>query len=91
MEKREDRLVEYERLNLLGKAVMLGGAAVRVLGLAIDAVLDQTASIVADAERAFRQGLDPNVEDARILEEYTAEKEKTPTGGQGSSEAGGAC
>ena len=65
----EQRIVEFERLNLLGKAFFLGGAAVRLAASAIDVVLDRATDVVADAERAFRQGRDPNIEDAKILEE----------------------
>ena len=64
-----DRLVEFDRLNVVGKAVYLSGQAARVAGGLIDAVVDQAASIYVQAERAFRDGLDPEIEDARILEE----------------------
>lgn len=69
MSEPDRRIVEFERLNLLGKAFFLGGAAIRLAANAIDAVLEKTADVVADAERAFREGLDPNIEDAKILEE----------------------
>lgn len=74
----ETRLVEYERLNPLGKAVYLGGAGVRLMAGLLEAAIDRAATIVADTERAFRQGLDPNVEDAQILEEY---EDGRPPGG----------
>ncbi|GIV61629.1 hypothetical protein GQ464_001750 [Rhodocaloribacter litoris] len=70
----DDRLIEFERLNALGKAVWLGGFAVRLLGNAVEAVLDRAADVVVEAERAFRQGLDPDIEEAKILEEYREER-----------------
>ena len=69
MDDLEDRIAAFERLNLLGKAFFLGGTAVRLAANAIDTVVDRAATVVADAEKAFRQGRDPNIEDAKILEE----------------------
>ena len=66
----EKRIVEYERLNPLGKAVFLGGAAARLLGQSIEFVLERAVDVVVEAEKAFKEGLDPNVEDAKIIEEY---------------------
>lgn len=68
-QNKEDRLIEYERLNTLGKAIFLGGGAVRLAANLIDSVLTRAADVAIDAEKAFRQGLDPNVEEAKILEE----------------------
>ena len=67
--KQPQRKVEFERLNLLGKLVFVGGSAVRFLAGAIDTVVDRAVDVAVDAERAFRQGLDPNIEDAKIIEE----------------------
>ena len=64
-----ERLVEYDRLNLLGKAVFLGGAAVRVAADLIDTAVSRAADIYVEAEKAFKQGYNPDVEDAKILEE----------------------
>lgn len=69
MSRSEERLVEYERLNVLGKAVYLGGAAVRLAADAIDVTVRRAADIYLDAEKAFKEGRDPNIEDAKILEE----------------------
>jgi hypothetical protein len=68
-QNKEERLVEYERLNALGKVIFLGGGAVRLAANLIDVVLTRAADVAVDAEKAFRQGLDPNVEDAKILDE----------------------
>ena len=69
MEDREKRIVQFEELNAAGKAVFLAGAAARVTSGLIDFSLKRAAGIVADAEHAFKQGLDANVEDAKIIEE----------------------
>ena len=64
------RIVRFDQLNLLGKTVYLTGAAVRFAADLIDTTLEKAADLVVEAERAFKEGLDPNVEDAKILEEY---------------------
>lgn len=69
MNDKPERIVEFERLNLLGKAVYAGGAVVRFTAKAIDEVIDRATDVFAEAERAFKQGADPNVDDARILDE----------------------
>ena len=69
-----ERRVEYDRLNLLGKAVYVGGSAARFLAGAIDGFIDRAVDIVVEAEKAFKQGLDPNVEDAKILGETTRKR-----------------
>ncbi len=65
------RIVEFERLNTLGKAVFFGGAIAKLAAGAIDRVLQRAADIYVDAERAFKQGMDPDIEDAKILAEDT--------------------
>ncbi len=64
------RIIQFDQLNVLGKAVFLTGAAVRTTVSLIDKALDRAVDLVVDAERAFQQGRDPNVEDAKILEEH---------------------
>ncbi len=63
------KLVRFDDLNALGKSVFLAGSVVRMAAGLLDLALDRTARIMADTERAFRQGRDPNVEDAKILDE----------------------
>lgn len=72
-QERENRIIEFERLNLLGKTVFLSGAAVRLASELVEKAIDQAATIVSDVERAYKQGRDPNVEEARILEERVGE------------------
>lgn len=60
----------FEQEGALGKAALLGGTAVRLTANFIDRALARAAATAAEAERAFRRELDPNVEDAKILEEW---------------------
>ncbi|MFW5955271.1 MAG: hypothetical protein ACOCSK_00845 [Rhodothermales bacterium] len=69
MEEKPHRLIEYDRLNLLGKAVFAGGTAVRMTAKAIDSVIDRATDVLVEAEKAFRQGADPRIDDAHIIEE----------------------
>ena len=71
----EDRIARFEQLNALGKAVYLGGSTVRLMANLIDAALVRAADVVVEAEQAFRRELDPNIEDAKILEEYRGDRE----------------
>ena len=59
----------FERASWIGRAALLGGGAVRVTANAIDRALDRTASVVAASEDAFRKEVDPNIVEAKILEE----------------------
>ena len=61
--------IEFDRLNLIGKAVYVGGATLRFVAGSIEAVVDRAVDVYIDAERAFKQGMDPNIEDAKILDE----------------------
>jgi hypothetical protein len=66
----EERWIErFEQAGWLGRAALLGGGAVRLAAQAIDHTLDRAAQVVVEAQDAFRKELDPNVSDARILEE----------------------
>ncbi len=69
MPDREDPHVRFHELNWLGRAVYLGGTAVRLTANLIDRTLDRAAGTVAEAERAFKSEIDPNVEDANIIDE----------------------
>jgi hypothetical protein len=66
----------FEKAGLLGKAKLLGGTAVRLTARAIDHTLERAAATAADAERAFRRELDPNMEDAKILEERPRQEDQ---------------
>lgn len=66
---KDRRLVEFDRLNLLGKAIYTGGVVASIAGRVIEATVDRATSIAVDAERAFREGFGDGIEDARILSE----------------------
>ena len=66
----ERQIIEFDRLNLVGKAVFIAGAAVHTTATAIDTMLEKAVDLVLEAERAFKEGLDSTVEDAKILEEH---------------------
>lgn len=72
----ENWAARYERAGLLGRAKMLGGGAVRLTANLIDRALDRTATLAADAEHAFRREIDPNVSDAKVLEEVEERRGK---------------
>lgn len=63
-------IARFEEEGLAGRAALLSGTAVRLTARLIDRVLDRAASTVAEAEHAFRRELDPNVEEAKILDEW---------------------
>ena len=65
---------EIKELNWLGKAVYLAGQGVHLTADLIDSVIEIAVDAYTEAERAFRQGLDPRVDEANILEERTHEE-----------------
>ncbi len=71
---RESWIERYERAGWLERAGLLGGGAVKLAARAIDGALERAASVTVEARDAFQKELDPNVSDARILEE-TDERE----------------
>ncbi len=71
-----DRIIKFNDLNLLGKAVFVSGLFTRAATKAVDSTIKATVEIVTEAEKAFKQGLDPNIEDAKILEEHEEKKQK---------------
>jgi hypothetical protein len=64
------RRTSLDDLNWLGKSVFLGGAVVRLTASALDATANRVRAIAARSKEAFERELDPNIEDARVLEEY---------------------
>ncbi|MAQ92108.1 hypothetical protein B1759_02070 [Rubrivirga sp. SAORIC476] len=59
----------FERAGLLERVGLVGGGAVRLLANAIDKGLDRAASVAVEAKQAFERELDPNMSDARVLDE----------------------
>lgn len=64
------RRVNLRDLNWLGKSVFLGGSVLRLTANLIDATADRASSIAVQSKKAFERELDPNIEEARIIEEY---------------------
>ena len=62
-------IIQFDNLNWLGKVVFIGGAVSRVASKLVDSAIDSATTLIADTERAFKEGIDPNVEDAKIIEE----------------------
>ncbi len=60
----------YERAGWLERFGLLGGGAVRVTANLIESGIDRAARIVVDAQEAYRREVDPNVSDAKVLEEW---------------------
>ncbi len=65
---------QIKELNWLGKAVFLAGQGVQFTSDLIDSVIAIAAEAYTEAERAFKQGLDPEIDEADILEERTHEE-----------------
>lgn len=78
MADRDDRIVQFEQLNLLGKAVYVTGAVARVTSSLLDSAINRAADVWVEAEEAFKKELDPNLEDAKILGEYENEPRPRP-------------
>jgi hypothetical protein len=60
----------YERAGWLERIGLLGGGAVRLTANLIETAVDRAAKTVVEAEAAFRREVDPNVTDAKVLEEW---------------------
>ena len=64
-------------LNLLGRLVYFAGQSVRVTADLLDSVVKLAADTYVEAEKAFKQGLDPNVDDANIIEEHRKDEPRS--------------
>ena len=62
---------EPHDLNWFGKTVYLGGTMLRLTANLVDATADRVSKIAAESKEALDRELDPNVEDARVIEEYS--------------------
>lgn len=67
--ERSPCMVEFEQLNALGKAVFVAGVAAHAGKGLLKRFIQHVARIAVESKRAFEQGLDPQVEEARVLEE----------------------
>jgi len=64
------RRVNLRDLNWLGKSVFVGATALRFTANLIESTADRVSSIASQSRRAFERELDPNIEEARVIEEY---------------------
>lgn len=65
-----ERRVDIQDLNWFGKTVYVGGAALRLAANAVDATARRVSRVAEESKEAFQRELDPNVEEARVLDEY---------------------
>ena len=75
-----DSQPDFRDLNWLGKTVFLGGTALRLTANLIDSAADRATQIAADSKVAFQREMDPNIEDAVILEEHPRDPDPTHPG-----------
>lgn len=61
---------EPQELNWLGKTVYFGGTLLRHTANLVDATAKRVSKIAIESKEAFNRELDPNIEDARVIEEY---------------------
>lgn len=65
----ETWLQRFEQAGVVGRLGLIAGGAVRLAATAAETAIDRAASIAVEAQTAFKKEMDPNVSDARILEE----------------------
>jgi hypothetical protein len=63
------RLVEFNRLNPVGKMVFVAGSVFKTLGAFVDFTVGAIGTVWDEAEKAFEQGKSDQIEDAVILDE----------------------
>ena len=64
----------WEDLSPLGRLVLSVGAVGRVTATVLERGVDRAAQIVADSQRAFREGRDATVDDATVVREDRRER-----------------
>jgi len=82
----DDRRVDFTDLNWLGKTVFVGGAALRLTANLLDRAADRAVTIASESKRAYQREIDPNIEDATVLEETTDADEPRDEKATGRSE-----
>ncbi len=66
---RPEHRVRFSDLNWLGKTVYAGASVVRVTAKLIDKTAERVEQIAVESREAYRREVDPNIEDAKIIEE----------------------
>lgn len=85
MSDKTQREVEFDRLNLVGKAVFVTGTTFKFVGSILESVVETVTEIAREAEKAFNAGMDSNVADATILEEKPNPQKKKKSGSNAAS------
>ena len=70
----EHKIIKFDQLNLLGKLVYVSGVLTRTATDIVQSAVDATSEIITEAEKAFKEGLDPNIDDAKIIDEIEDKK-----------------
>lgn len=65
----EHKIIKFDELNALGKLVYVSGILSRTATDIVKTAVDATTEIITEAEKAFKEGLDPNIDDANIIDE----------------------
>lgn len=65
----------YERLSPLGKARLVAETGIMTASSLLDRAVHYAADFVVHTERAFKQGLDSDIEDAKIIDESVSRTE----------------
>lgn len=60
----------FYQLNWFGKAAVLGGTALRLSANLIDSAFKRANAIALESREAFEREIDPNIEDAKVIEEH---------------------
>lgn len=60
----------FYELNWFGKAVYLGGTALRLSANLVDRTVERASAIMEESRAAYLREVDPNIEDAKIIEEH---------------------
>lgn len=69
-ERPPDRREPHD-LNWFGKTVYYGGSVLRFTANLVDATANRVSKIAAESKEAFDRELDPNIEDAQVIDEYS--------------------
>ena len=66
---KNNKLVEFDRLNSVGKVVFLAGTVYKAAEQIADYTLSSLSAVWDEAEKAFTDGLSDAVDDAVIIDE----------------------
>ena len=68
-DKRSRGMRRPHKMNWLGRAVQWGGLAQAWVQEAADTVQTRTRAVAERSKKAFYEGLDPNIDEAQVLDE----------------------